>query len=156
MESVGSPSSVFYAYRTAIRYVAVAEWARTRPREFARVADLSITKIYRLLRIDPELRRRLVGRRHLVPSTNRRQPLAEMTIVQLDEVIDSFTTGPPPDDPLPHLVQATRNRFANLQANVDELLAHEDRVDPDVLVEFHTAAVELTDRLATALPRRRR
>jgi hypothetical protein len=78
-----------------------------------------------------------------------------MTTVQLDEVIDSFAAVAPVDDPLPHLVQATRQRFAGLEASLDELLAHDDRLDRNVLTELHTATVRLADRLAAAVPRRR-
>lgn len=135
---------------TAQRYMAVYAWARTKPREWRNVADLSITKIYRLLPLEPEQRRRLYRRPVPIPGTVRRLPLGEMTVAELDRVIRDLTAPSPTGDPVPRLLKGAHHRLAGLRAHADELIEHRTDVDPEAIAALHEDLLELTQRLEAA------
>ena len=135
---------------TAARYMAVSAWAMARPREFAKFRALSISKIYRLLALEPEQRRALHGRALAVPGTDRRLMISEMTLAQFDRVIRDLTAPPPPADPVPKLLQGARHRFGALQAYAAELIEHGADVDPEQVADLHAGLVELAERLESA------
>lgn len=132
---------------TVRRYIAVHEWSHTRPRDFARFKDLSISKLYRLLKLQPQDRRRLHGRRLAIPGSNERLTLDAMTLTQLDRVIRDLRAAPPSSDPVPKLLQGARSRFAGLQAHCDELIEHQGDVDPDAIAQLHEDLLGLAERL---------
>lgn len=136
--------------RTAQRFMAVAQWALDRPGEFAKVKALSISKIYRLLTVPPDIRRTLYGRRLAIPGTDKRLYLADMSARQLDRVIDDLAPAPPPRSPVPALMKATRHRIDALEALTSDLIAHKRDVDPDDIADVHTDLVALADALEDA------
>lgn len=136
--------------RTAERYMAMYRWKRASPREFAKVHDLDISKVYRVMPLSPELRRRLYDRAIPIPDTPVRLTLREMTVAQLNDVIRGFGTTPAREDPVPKLLQGARHRVASLRAHTDELIEHAADVDPDAIAELHAELLEVAERLEGA------
>ena len=136
--------------RTATRYMQVSQWAASAPQEFAKVEDLDITKIYRLLSLEPQVRRRLYDRPIRIPASGVRLRLPEMTVPQLDDVIRDLTARPPEQDPVPKLVQGARHRVAALQAHAEQLIEHGDHIDPETIAELHEDLLQVAQSLQDA------
>jgi hypothetical protein len=111
---------------------------------------VSITKVYRLLQLAPDDRRRLVDRRVRIPDTDLRLRLEEMTMAHLDRVIRDMITPPPAEDPVPELLRAARHRLAGFEAQAAELIEHRADVDPADIAALHTQLVDVTHRLERA------
>jgi hypothetical protein len=136
--------------RTAARYMAVEYWARTQPRDFARIRGVSISKVYLLLGLASDERRELIGRRVPIPETNLRLRIEEMTFAHLDRVIRDMRAVPPPVDPVPALLQTAHNRLDAFETLVDALIEHGARVEPTAAATLHRELAEITTRIAKA------
>ena len=136
--------------RTARRYIGVSEWATDRPDEFAKVQALSVTKLYRLLSVEPEVRRTLYDRRLAIPGTTKRLHLADMTVDHLERVLGDLAPAPPRTNPVPKLLKAARSRIAGLDATTTELIAHQRRVDDEAIAEIHAELMEVAERIEEA------
>lgn len=143
---------VHFDERTAYRYLAVHAWATRYPTEFGKVKELDITKIYALLPLDRDLRRRLYDRAIAIPKTRLKLTLHEMNGPQLGRVIKDLTATPDDEDhdPVPELLQATRHRLAALQANTHQLIEHAADIDRDTIVDLYNDLLEVADQLERA------
>ncbi|MCX4239386.1 DUF3102 domain-containing protein [Paraliomyxa miuraensis] len=137
--------------RTIQSAIRLSEWAETEPRELTRLEHLGPSKLYHLVPLAPDIRRKLTGRVPIViPGHDRPKTIETMTVIDLKKVIGDLTDRPAPPKPIGKLVAGLRHRVAGLDVLADELVRRKDEVDPEQVEEVLEGLEEVLEALRGA------
>ena len=136
--------------RTATRYVALAEWADSNPLQFKGAKSLALAKLHLLADLDDVPRTRLLARAVLIPGTDLRLTVAEMTRAQLASVITTLRVTKSKRTEIDAAIKSTRTILATAGRLVTTLIEHGDDIDHAVISEIHAELVQLAEQLQAA------
>jgi len=135
---------------SAKRYMRLAEFAREDPSEYRRLRHLGPGKLYYIMVLPPERRRRLpLGRRLPLPGGGRKT-LEIMTAPELGGFLRDLALPPSEADDVDELVQDYRFRVGALEAVTIELAKHKGEIAVAVARELHGRIVRAAAALAKA------
>ncbi len=141
-----------YTLRTVRNYLALLEWCRRQKEEFDRFRHLEASKLYRIVRLPPPDRERLVvTKKYPIPGTDKKATLDRMTVRELNAVIDGFATKPDGPPPLPALLPGNAPRDAALEALIDTFATHPDRLSRTQARQLRTQLLQAAKRLEQRL-----
>ena len=137
-----------FAQRSAANYMALAQWAVDRPREFQRLKGLGPSKLYAIVRLDG---RRLRGLRpervYPVPGTDRRRSLERMSVPEVHSLVTQWLGADPQHRSITRAIAAYRQRLTRLLQATTHLLARKAELPKGALQQlrkaFHDVAREL-------------